>query len=702
KVKSSTKGGAITYMPIEILWKTDTYFSLISPELRMTGPPDDRFVDSTGSQKSVGKTNRIRITLSDIFELDRSKTIPDIHIFLYTDLIDRIVGPRPLGERDVFGRIIPYFPYLDPTNLPDSTGQSVITPVIVTQAEQTAAALKQCTYLGNLLIELKGALQLPKLDGVKFIRWAWNIAPSTWEGPAILFFGARVTHERPFMRFFPGVGQPLTKIHVKKGFLPIPDIADPSLLMTWKQDKNPDIGKDCMYMKLSLSNTQDTSLYATMRIWNDGTSDLLIQPPKHKRNLEPYSDLETAPEALEAALVDLPYGLQSPSLAQIDAVLKIRINRDDSPITKTVLQKRLKAFSSIFQEIPPLPEENPIAMLRFKGISNFSSEDRIFAFLTQIATHEIIAGETREDTWAPRVSEEFQLTLSEARKQVVSWLAQRNEYVLAVPETKDYILNKNPGVDIAIYAQHPMYYFHIYRVESFQVYKTITNLLGILFTAPADKFTSGKTVVVPMIEKQVVPPNPVLPSISPAVDGTVLEEESDVDSEGDDLPSFIPRVTTVTAPTGIPVTAGIPVKTQATFLPSAAPPPLPPLPSAAPPPLPPLPSVAPLASVPLPIASTLPVAPITTTRKKIKVKNPHTSHTVINTTRKNKSNSIVAPIIPVIPKTPVNESKEAVFPNEEAEEEKVKEEAVFPNEEAEEEKKVKEEAVFPNEEAEEE
>jgi len=287
---SQLMGGANTYMPIEVLWKTDTYFPLISPELRMTGPPDDRFVDSTGSQKSVGKTNRIRMTLADIFELDKAKGIPEIHVFLYTDLIDRIVGPRPLGEKDAYGRIIPYFPYLDPADMPDSTGQSVITPIILAQADQTSAALKQCKYLSNLLTDLEGDLKLPKLDGVKFIRWAWNVSPSNWEGPAILFFGTRVTHERPFMRFFPGTGQPLTKIHVK-GLLPIPDLADPSLLMTWKQDKNPDVGKDSMYMKLALSESRDTPLYATMRIWNDGTSDLLIQPSKQKRLLDPYSDL---------------------------------------------------------------------------------------------------------------------------------------------------------------------------------------------------------------------------------------------------------------------------------------------------------------------------------------------------------------------------------------------------------------------------
>ena len=308
------------YKPIELIWKgisgggNEHSFVLPPPQELMTGPPDERFVDSAGSQKSVGKLNRIRMTINDIFELDKGKDIPEIHVFLYTDLVDRIVGPRPLGERDVYGRIVPYFPYLDPSNLPDSAGASAITPIIVAQANQTALALNEVRYLDELVTTLEGELQLPKLDGVKFMRWAWNNAPAGWEGPAILFFGTRVTHNRPYMRFFPGAGQPLTKIHVK-GVLPIPDLVDPNILMTWKQDKNPDVGKDCMYMKIAINDSYDLPLYATMRVWNDGTSDLLIQPPKQKRLLDPLSDLESAPEILSAALVDLPYVTQNPSLA---------------------------------------------------------------------------------------------------------------------------------------------------------------------------------------------------------------------------------------------------------------------------------------------------------------------------------------------------------------------------------------------------
>ena len=64
---------SINYKPIELVWKgmsgsgNEHVFVLPPPQDLMTGPPDERFVDSAGSQKSVGKLNRVRMTLNDIF-----------------------------------------------------------------------------------------------------------------------------------------------------------------------------------------------------------------------------------------------------------------------------------------------------------------------------------------------------------------------------------------------------------------------------------------------------------------------------------------------------------------------------------------------------------------------------------------------------------------------------------------------------------
>lgn len=522
------------YRSVEMVWKslTDTEsksFNLLNPIARMTGPPDERFVDSAGAQKAVGRDNRLRMTLDDIFELSEGKKIPELCAFIYSDLIDRIPGQRPLSERDIYGRIVPYFPFLDVSTLPSAAGAaSVITVALRTQVQKLAQALDQITLLEG---QLK-SISLPKLDGVKLLRWLWYNKPEAWEGAAVLFFGLSVTHNRPFMRFFPASGQPLTKIKVR-GVLPIPDLPDPNLLLSWKQDKNPENGKESVYMKLKIqSSDEDVPIYSTMRIFNDGTADLLIQPPKKTRLLDPLSDLQDAPEALDISMADMPFVGIVPKLAQASVVFKLRLKREDLRITKSIMKLRLKMFSSILQEIPALPDEQPLAMLRYKGVSNFTNETRVFAFLTLIAEHDMISGERDESKWATRVAEEFQISLEDARKQVVAWISQRGEFALAVSDTKDYILNKNPGVDIAIFEQHPTYTFHVYSDQDSKTYNTIANMLGILITAPQSVFTKAA-------QASTVVPTAAIPLTEPVAAEAANEEEDFAFDPDDEVPDFM-------------------------------------------------------------------------------------------------------------------------------------------------------------------
>ena len=89
---------------------------------------------------------------------------------------------------------------------------------------------------------------------------------------------------------------------------------------------------------------------------------------------------------------------------------------------------------------------------------NAFSLDRITIFVIRDASR---FRRNLKTGWAAKVSEEFQISLEEARKQVVAWMSQRGEFALAVSDTKEYILNKNPGVDIAVFEQHPTYTFHV-------------------------------------------------------------------------------------------------------------------------------------------------------------------------------------------------------------------------------------------------
>ena len=544
------------YEPLEIAWSTlsNEPMELTDPISRMTGDADERFIDSSGREKPVNQNNRTRMTLNDVFELDtRTSELPVIEVFVYADCIDRIVAPRPLGERDAYGRIIPYFPFLDASNLPTSSSTLPTLPVLMSQTDQVVATLAQVNYLDTLLPTISGnASKVPRLEGIQLLRWVWDKVPEAWEGSALIFFGTKVTADRPYMRLYPSTGQPLVKVLVK-GLKdrPIPDIADSRLFTSWKEEKVMPSGKDCLYVKLRMN--KETSLYSTMRIFNDGTADLIIQPPKRKRILDPYSEVGEAPTLLEAVFLDMPYRDLVPRIAQVSAIFKLYKQKTDFRLTQAGIRSKLKAFSSLFQEIPPLPNEQPLVMLRFKGVSNFTNETRIFSFLTQNAENDMLEGESDDEGLIDKVVNEFKVSKDEARKQIAAWITQRGEFTLAVSDTKDYILNKNPGVDIAVYEQHPVYTFHMYSDQNSKTYSLILHLLGILMELPTESFTSKRATAPFKAISMSVGGSGILPAAS-ATSAATAESPTPPDSpdgyETGAYPDFlmgIPEETTETS-----------------------------------------------------------------------------------------------------------------------------------------------------------
>jgi hypothetical protein len=535
------------YKPLEIVWRNlmesndSKVLYLPNPARMLSGPPDSRFVDSTGAQKAMGRDNRIRMTLIDVFRLNEGHKIPELHAFLYADIIDQIPGLRPLSERDIYGRIVPYFPFLDVGALPSSTGiGAVVTSVLEAQAKQTALSLDQLKGLEKLL----AGRTLPSLDGVKLLRWVWNpINSDEWEGAAVFFFGVKVTHERPFLRYFPASGQPLTKIKVKGSrLLPIPDLPDPSLLISWKNDKPPESGKEAVYMKIRVQNEDsgsvDLPIFSTMIVFQDGTAELRIQPPKRARILDPLSDLQDAPEVLEQSIADMVFAGITPSLDKMSVVCKMRLKREDTKVTKAVMKARLGAFSSVFQEIPPLPDESPLAMLRYKGVSNFTNETRIFTYLTLLSERDMNSGEVTEESWEMSVAREFNISSDEAKKQVEAWKYQRGEFALAVSDTKDYILNKNPGVDIAIFEQHPVYIIHIYSDQDIATHRTILSFLSILLSTKPEEIAGLTVKPLATTVAPVVPPSGGATQIS-LTEPEAEEEEEEFKFEDDEVPEFM-------------------------------------------------------------------------------------------------------------------------------------------------------------------
>lgn len=480
-----------SYIPAEFIWmkpggnsQSDLY-ALDNPLTIQTA--DIRFVTSAGSKRIVGYADRAKATIEDVL-ISQFGTNPIVlHLFLYKDILSLLDQSIEGSEREWFGKVGPYFPELSPGQLD--------TPAIdqhVTYMKQTLQLLER---LDSLIegVDL-GLLQI-SITGVKFLRLVWK-EPTKIPDLENLFYELPVTEERPFLRILPADSQPITKLKLA-GVLKIPDISDPTLLIQWAQERSPTPEKDFVFSKIKIRKTVGTqpALYGTLRIFDDKTGDFIIMPPKQVRILDPKSDLNDFASLLQKALEDTPFEENKAEIGEATLTCGLRLTSESERITKANLKKRIAAFSPFFQEIAPLPGEQPLMMLRYKAVSNFANEDRIFSFLTQLANRKLLQGEAQASELVEILADEFQLSEEDAKVKVADWFRKEGQSELAVPEAKDYIMKYNKGIDVAIFAQHPFYSFHLYRVDSSTVLSRILTLLSILFSAEDSQLSTREEFV---------------------------------------------------------------------------------------------------------------------------------------------------------------------------------------------------------------
>ena len=451
-------------------------------------PLDIRFVDSGGDRRLVSPIERERMTIEDAcFKKGVSNGIPVIHAYLYTDLLNMIPGAKPPSEQNWNGRLYPMFPHLS-VSVAEATAEQK------TVADRLALVfLRRQQFLVRIESILERNIPLVSLSmaGVKYLQLTWE-QKSNIRGIETQFYEAVVDERRPFIRLIPTEGVGISKVFLHDG--KSPDIQDPKLLVQWSQDRSPTPEQDFVFAKVMLRKGLDNvpPIYATLRLFNDGTADCVVEPPKGMKRLEPRNDLESFGEHLVEGLRNLPYISTMPSIGKGSFVLGLRLRKgEDAIITPRILRERLPVFSSMFQEISPLPGEKPMAMLRFKLVSNFAREDRIQTFLTQVIHRKVLRGEGGVADLVALVADEFQIDYDEARKQVAIKLQAQGEVSVVVPETKEYMRQNNPGIDVAIFAQHPFYTFHLYNVNSLENLRRIVTSLSILMSADSGDLQVG-------------------------------------------------------------------------------------------------------------------------------------------------------------------------------------------------------------------
>ena len=488
------------YTTAEYSWvdpsRASNVYTLKNPFQQATDASvDNRFVSSTGAKKVVGFTSRSRSTIEDILFPLLGEKPKILHLFLYTDVLAKLDPALQTSEREWYGRLGPYFPEVQPEQSSD-TLSSDARGRLEKQTTYFTQGLQLFRKVDSLLEEV--VLYPVALGGIKFLRFIWKSPEEEdIESLETLFYKTTATSERPFLRILPSEGTAITKLKLQGTLLKIPEISDPRLLLQWAQERSPTPDRDFLLAKTIVRRSLGTlpAFYGTLRIFEDKSADYVLIPPKQIKKLDPRSDLAEFTDFISLAIQDTYLAKQPVQIGEATIICGIRMSSDAKPITKQMIRKRLQAFSSFFQEISPLPGEQPLVMLRYKAVSNFATEDRIYSFLTQLASRRVLKGEVPIHELAVSVEEEFQLSQEDAIQKTSDWFRSQGQSSLVLPETKDYIMTYNRGIDIAIFQQHPFYSFHLYRLDSKESFSRILTLLSLLFSADDDYLQIPQRVV---------------------------------------------------------------------------------------------------------------------------------------------------------------------------------------------------------------
>ena len=458
---------------------------LLNPTATASGLAlDSRFINSTGGRRDIRRTDMERVTIEEKF-LQRNAPVPVLNAYFYSALEAMIPGERPLSEQDWNGRLYPFFPTLSIANHTITTEQRA-------QAKKLAdnfvirriffSRLEDILNSGQPIVSVT-------LSAIRYLRLTYT-KPTVIPGIEVLFYEVPVNERRPYMRLMPVENSPISKVHMVKDSN-VPNLEDPWLLNTWSQEKSPTPDRDFAMVKVLLRKASGSTipLYATIRLFDDATADITVEPPKPMKKLDPVTDLSSLGEGLADALTGFPYLRELPRLKNGNFIFAVNMKDVlDIPYTHATFRKRLPIMSAIFQEIPSIEGDAPMITLRYKLVANFNREDRIQTFITQLLTINPVRNEIDFAARVDEIAKEFQISNSAAREQIAKKLERAGEIVLTNPETKDYAAFNNPGVDIAIFAKHPVYFFHVFRADSYETIQRIITFLSILFSRPDSDF----------------------------------------------------------------------------------------------------------------------------------------------------------------------------------------------------------------------
>ena len=484
------RGAEDRIKPVDFSW--DTPFKLIKP-----GKLLSEFITSSGEKQPIQISPYSNLLLDNSI-ISKSKSI---HLILFKDVITIFSNlPQPLSEKVYNGSIYPYFPYLKQDqyypNAKDK--ESIETRLFYNE--------KRLSFINKIQNLLQEELPLVRqtLSGFRYLRLHWpeqNIS----EKINTFFFELNVNERRPYLRLLPTGSIPISKIHLKDVENKIPNVFDIRYLKGWSEEQSPRPDQDFVLGKIALPSTilNLPTVYSTVRLFNDGSFDLIVEPPKDVRKLDPYVDLDNFTQNLYEGIGSINRSKVLPKMDSGRFIFTLRISPDQKALTRKEIKKRLPFFSPFFQEIPPLPNEQPHILLRYKCVNNFVTEDNISNYLTQIYNKKLLRGESMVSDMVKLVIEEFQIDNETALQKVSQWYTRKTRVQEVLSEdSKEYAALNNTGIDIAIFEKHPVYTFHYDNIDSYKNLQMIHTLFSLMFSLDDEYFAVSKREVRSLVEAE--------------------------------------------------------------------------------------------------------------------------------------------------------------------------------------------------------
>jgi hypothetical protein len=436
-----------------------------SAEIRLPDPADvfrtrqiqSEFVEGDGEKKPLGYFPRGRVTLEEGLLRRYSGELPELHCFSFRYLLrlfrSAVQGVQaPISQLNWYGIFYPYFPSLEN---PQTTGE--MTPQDLIQAPRIEtyiqAKLDQVATL-DILLEQSANFKQLRTTNVKYLSFQWaKPKPDELDGIDTVFFQAEVSDSRPYMRLLTPSTTPITKLY-QPNSLVLPKVSDSALLGTWVRELPPISNESFLFSKIEVRKEEYgiPALYGTLRVGEDGTADFTVQPSRNMLALDMRKDLFHLGSAIANAVDGMPFlRLDEVKLGRANMSIELQLTSANSKDIVKKITKRIATINTIFQSIISPSSDNkdkPVLALRYKGVSNFVTEDRIAAYLSfkfsRQTTHDV-------RKFATDLSNEFGITEDEALAYITKYVQEKTEYSMVDGDTKEFLALSNPGIDIAIY-----------------------------------------------------------------------------------------------------------------------------------------------------------------------------------------------------------------------------------------------------------